>query len=172
MRPKMPHSTSSANPGVKRSAGFSLIELLIVVAVILIIAAIAIPNFVRSRERANEASAVANLRDITTAQVVYSTTYGIGYAPALTNLGGNSLTPDSTQSGLIDSVLSSGVKTGYTYTYNIIATDINGNVQAYSLNADPVSPGTTGDRHFYTDQSAVIRQNLTGSAGAGDSPIQ
>ena len=70
--------------GMARAArGFSLIELLVVVAVILIIAAIAIPNFLRSKMRANEASAVSSLRSITTADVVYSTTYGVGYSPSL-----------------------------------------------------------------------------------------
>jgi len=156
----------------KRSAGFTLIELLIVVAVILIIAGTAIPNFIRSKMRANEAGAVANLRTITTASVVYNTTYGVGFAPTLAALGGNAATPSSSQAGLIDSVLSVGVKSGYVFTYAVLATDVNGNAQAYSIIADPVTPGTTGDRHFYTDQSAVIRQNLTTSAGPSDPPIQ
>src|SRR5271170_6689594 len=104
--------------GTARTArGFSLIELLIVVAVILIIAAIAIPNFLRSKMRANEASAVANLRNIDTAEVVYTTTYGVGYSPSLATLGGNPTVPDATQAGLIDSVLSSGMKSGYAYTF-------------------------------------------------------
>ncbi len=62
------------------NAGFSLIELLVVVAVILIIAAIAIPNFIRSRMRANESAAAQDARTITTAEVIYSTTYGIGFS--------------------------------------------------------------------------------------------
>src|SRR5580658_11291378 len=90
--------------------GFSLIELLIVVAVILIIAAIAIPNFVRSKMRANEASAVSSLRSITTANVVYSTTYEIGYSSTLAALGGTGSVINSSNAGLVDSVLSSGSK--------------------------------------------------------------
>jgi len=156
----------------KNGAGFSLIELLIVVAVILIIAAIAIPNFIRSKMRANEAASVANLRNIATAETVYNTTYGVGFSLTLANLGGSPAIPDATQAGLIDSVLSAGTKTGYTFTYTVLVTDANGNAQAFGVNADPVAPGTTGDRHFYTDQSAVIRQNLTAAAGAGDPPIQ
>ena len=154
-----------------KSAGFSLIELLVVVAVILIIAAIAIPNYVRSKMRANETAAVANLRNISTANVVYTTTYGIGFAPTLPALGGNSTTPDSTQAGLIDSVLSAGIKSGYSYTYIPGVADANGNYNSYTVNADPVVPGTTGDRHFYTDQTAVIRQNDTATAGPSDPPL-
>jgi type IV pilus assembly protein PilA len=156
----------------KRSAGFSLIELMIVVAVILIIAGIAIPNFIRSKMRANEAGAVSNVRTITTASVVYNITYGVGFASSLPALGGNPATPSAAQAGLIDAVLSSGVKSGYIFTYTVLATDANGNATAYSVNADPITPGTTGDRHFYTDQTAVIRQNLSTSAGPSDSPIQ
>jgi len=156
----------------KRSAGFTLIELLIVVAVIMIIAGTAIPNFIRSKMRANEAGAVANMRTITTASVVYNTTYGVGFAPTLVALGGNPATPSAALAGLIDSVLSTGVKSGFIFTYTVLAVDVNGNAQAYSVNADPITPGTTGDRHFYTDQSAVVRQNLTASAGPSDPPLQ
>jgi type IV pilus assembly protein PilA len=162
-------ASSSRN---RASAGFTLIELMIVMAVILIVAGIAIPNFMRSRIAANEAGAVANVRTITTANVVYNTTYGVGFAPTLPALGGNPTTPSATQAGLIDSVLSAGVKNGYTFTYNVLSTDASGNALAYSINADPISPGVSGDRHFYSDQSAVIRYNLTTTAGPSDSPLQ
>jgi type IV pilus assembly protein PilA len=154
------------------SRGFSLIELLIVVAVILVIAAIAVPNFLRSKMRANEASAVANLRNIDTAEVVYSTTYGVGYSPSLATLGGNPTTPDATQAGLIDSVLSSGTKSGYTYTFAVTSVDASGNVLGYSVNADPSVAGTTGDNHFYSDQTAIIRVNNVVVAGPSDPAIQ
>jgi type IV pilus assembly protein PilA len=159
----------------RKATGFSLIELLVVVAVILIIAAIAIPNFIRSRMRANEAGATANLRTICTANVVYNTTYNVGFAPALDSLGGPSTTtPTSTQAALIDEVLSAPpyIKAGYVYTYTVTATDPNGEAQAFSINADPVQPGITGDRHFYTDQTNVIRFNTTSTASASDAPIQ
>src|SRR5438270_13929942 len=99
-----------------KEKGFSLIELLIVVAIILIIAAIAIPNLLRSKMAANEASAVASLRTINTSSVAYSTTYG-AYPTNLTNLGPASGAPSSTTADLVDSVLASGTKSGYTITY-------------------------------------------------------
>jgi type IV pilus assembly protein PilA len=170
---KMKQTTMPKKLKVKLAPnGFSLIELLIVVAVILVIAAIAIPNFIRATMRANEPSAAANLRTISTGEVVYNTTYGIGFSPSLPALGGNPTIPDATQAGLIDSVLSAGTKSGYQYTYTVVNTDANGNVTDYSLNADPSIPGTSGDRHFYSDQSAIIRFNTTVTAGATDSAIQ
>src|SRR5260370_17212058 len=97
--------------------GFSLIELLLVVAVILIIAAIAIPNFLRSRMRANETSAVASLRVIDTAAVTYSITYpDLGFPPQLTTLAGaNPCSSSSTQSCLIDDLLAQGTQPGYSF---------------------------------------------------------
>jgi len=152
--------------------GFSLIELLVVVAVILIIMAIAIPNFIRSKMRANEASAVQNLRNITTAEVVYSTTYEIGFSPDLPSLGGSGVVVDQTQAGLIDQVLSGGQKSGYVFTYTALTTDSLSHVTSYSVNADPLVQGNTGIRHFYADQTGVIRANDSVTAGATDPAIQ
>lgn len=152
--------------------GFSLIELLIVVAVILIIVAIAIPNFVQSKMRANEASAVANLRNITTAEVIYSTTYAIGFSPDLPSLGGPGTTVSQTNAELIDEVLSSGKKSGYQFTYAVLTTDASGNATSYSVNADPLVSNYTGMRHFYADQTAVIRENDSVPASVTDNPLQ
>jgi type IV pilus assembly protein PilA len=153
----------------KRQKGFSLIELLIVVAIILIIAAMAIPNLLRSKMSANEASAVGSLRTLNTAAITYSTTYG-GYPGTLTNMG-PATAATSTSADLIDSVLASGTKSGYSFTWSKGATDSNGNVLTYAVNADPNARGTTGQRSFYTDQSGVIRSNTTGTASATSTPI-
>ena len=152
-----------------KQKGFSLIELLIVVAIILIIAAIAIPNLLRSRMAANEASAVGSLRTINTACVTYSSTYGIGFPTALSNLGTNG-PASSASADLIDSVLAGGVKSGYQFTYAFTPA-ISSVVPAYQVNADPLSAGQTGQRHFYTDQSGVIRFNVSSPATVSDLPI-
>jgi len=152
--------------------GFSLIELLIVVAIILVIAAIAIPNFMRSRMAANESASVQNMRNITTANVVYSSTYGIGYASTLATLGPppGSGQPTINNSSLIDDILAVGTKSGYTYTYTP-GSPVNGVIDSFQLTAAPVAPGVTGNRYFFTDDSGVIRQNTSAVATVSDTPI-
>jgi type IV pilus assembly protein PilA len=153
--------------------GFSLIELLIVVAIILIIAAIAIPALMRSRMAANEASAAESLRTINTACTNYATTYGMGFPSALSNLSGTpGAAATSTAAQLIDDVLGiAQVKSGYTFTYT--PGSPSGNVvPTYSLTALPSVAGQTGTRGFYTDHSNVIRFNISGTASSTDSPIQ
>ena len=155
----------------RSNAGFSLIELLVVVAVILIIAAIAIPNYMKSKMRANEASAVQNLRNVATAELVYSTTYGVDFSSTLLQLSGDGINPSQNNAGLIDEILASGIKSGYVVTYTPVTFDPKGNPSTYSVTADPQVPGTTGSRHYYTDQSCVIRWNDNVQAGPTDPPI-
>ena len=160
---------------MKRQKGFSLIELLIVVAIILIIAAIAIPNFIRSRMAANEASAVSSLRSVNTAEVAYFTTYpNQGYSPALTSLGGVAPCVVATAAAacLVDDLLANASaaatgKSGYFFTY------LSGAAPAttYTITGQPNSPGSTGQRGFFTDQTAVLRYAVSGAASVGSSPL-
>ncbi|MGA3166594.1 MAG: prepilin-type N-terminal cleavage/methylation domain-containing protein [Terriglobia bacterium] len=156
----------------KNSSGFSLIELLIVVAIILIIAAIAIPNLLRSRIAANQASAVGSLRTLNTAEITYSSTFNVGFSSLMTYLappvaGSN---PTSTAAGLIDSVLAGGSKSGYAFAYSAGPPDSTGRTDYYSFTATPISD-STGTNYYFTDQSGVIRQNNTTTASSSDSPI-
>jgi len=152
--------------------GFSLIELLIVVTIILIIAAIAIPNLMRSKIQANETAAVGALKALTEACILYSNTYG-GFPHAVSDLGPASggAAPTSASADLIDSVLASGVKSGYRFAYVAGAADPSGNVLSYSITATPVTAGSTGQRSFYTDQSGTIRSTLSGTADSSSAPL-
>src|SRR5690348_1014433 len=120
----------------RKQKGFSLIELLIVVAIILIIAAIAIPNLLRSKMAANQASAVGSVRTINTAAITYNSTYGNGYPKDLTKIGTNGTTVGCGNANLIDSVLTSGTKSGYTFILTGTGTQLTTNNSACTNTAD------------------------------------
>ena len=158
-----------------KQKGFSLIELLIVVAIILIIAAIAVPNLLKSKMAANEASAAASVRTVATGNVTYASTYNIGYAGSLAQLGPPvaPATSSSAAANLIDSVLSginpgpvaAPVKAGYTFTYaapNATPTAATPN-NTFSLAATPFSAGSSGTSTFCLDQTNVVRKDPAGS---------
>ena len=155
----------------KNSRGFSLIELLIVVAIILIIAAIAIPDLLKSRQAANQASAVGSMRTLNTSEVTYASTYTTGFSSTLAQLDGTVTPSDANSAGLIDTVLGSGLKSSYTFTYtptNITATPPR--VDGYHVQTGPVA-GTGNGNFYYTDESGVIRQNTSTTATSTDSPL-
>lgn len=156
--------------------GFSLIELLIVVAIILIIAAIAIPNLLRSKLAADQASAVANLRTISTASVSYWVTYSNGYPATLGTLGGVQGSPATCNLAiLIDEVIASAPsqKSGYQFAY----TGDQGNVTSvppgctpgfvgYLATASPIVAGLTGNISYCTNEPGVIHFDTTGAVAA------
>jgi prepilin-type N-terminal cleavage/methylation domain-containing protein len=155
-----------------RQNGFSLIELLVVVAIILIIAAIAIPNLLGSKMAANEASAVGSLRTYTTAVITYaSQCEDIGFPNDLTGLGPGA--GDCTGMGIVDDVLGGAVnpsKNGYAFAY-VAVPGVTTN-EGYTLNADPLTRGTSGRRSFYTDQAGVIYYSQSAPASPTDPALQ
>ena len=168
----MPHTYKHNHPR-RREGGFSLIELLIVVAVILVIAAIAIPSLTHAKMAANEAAATSALRTLATQEVNYNAAWSSGFSPTLTALGppppGNVASPATAD--LIDIELASGIRGGYHYIYTPIDPSSSGRPSGYEINANPISPGITGQWYYYVDQSNVIRQNYGSAADQTSAPI-
>jgi type IV pilus assembly protein PilA len=141
---------------------------------ILIIAAIAIPNLLRSRMAANEASAVGTLRTYNMAMVSYATLCpAAGYPASFENLGPGEPGPDKcAHADLVQQPLAVQVpvQAGYHFFYTAQA-DSDGRISRYVISADPVTPGSTGLRHFFTDESGVIRFSMRGGADASSPPL-
>jgi prepilin-type N-terminal cleavage/methylation domain-containing protein len=154
-----------------RERGFTLVELLIVISIILIIAAMAVPNFMRARLAANEASAVSSCRTLNTAELTYYAFYQRGYTNTLAQLGPPASGPATAAAAdLIDSTLASGRKSGYVFNY-VPGGLTAGMYTSYSLQANPATPGSTGISYFYTDPSGVIRLSSSEAAGPSSSPV-
>src|ERR1700733_12664942 len=157
-----------------QSQGFSLIELLIVVAIILIIAALAIPNFLQAKIAANQASAVSTVRTLNTASVSYFTTWSNGFPPTLATLGSAGATPLCTGAMLIDNSLATppNRKSGYTLAYTpqgpAIANPPAGCIAGYSsylVTAVPIDV-FTGTNSYCSDKSFVLHFDVTGAPAA------
>jgi len=145
---------------MRRARGFSLIEMLVVVAIILIIAAVAVPSFLRSRMAANESAAAASIRTLNSAQISYNSAYPtVGYASTLGALGGTSCTPpNSTSACLIDTVLAGGQRGGYNFTLSNVTGTPN---STYNVIATPILWNYSGMRYFCSYADAVVRYSMT-----------
>jgi type IV pilus assembly protein PilA len=160
---------------------------LLIIPFILIIAAIAIPNLLRAKMAANEASAVGSLRTINVAAVTYDAKYENGFPSSLEALGAESgATPGCNHAGLLHSSLVSGQRSGYVFTYTPQFPDgasqpvispkaaangcTSGGASGYSVTANPVRRGSTGQRSYYTDQTGLIRSSRDGEPATADSP--
>jgi len=163
---------------MKMQKGFSLIELLIVVGIILIIAAISIPALTRARVAADESSAVGSLRTINSAEISYNAAYpATGFSTSLATLGGplGTCTPSTATGCFIDSVLSSGSKSGYLFAVGNGSCTAGSPQVCYSVVASPQFASYTGAKYFCSFEDGVVRYNtvaISNPCPATVSPLQ
>jgi type IV pilus assembly protein PilA len=159
----------SKSAGRLKGSGMALTGLIlgygsVAIVPVMIIAAIAIPNLLSARMSANESAAVGAIRTINTAVISYQAgAPEKGYPPSLEAMQA---------AGLIDSSLASGEKSGYRFSYTPVDENSDGVVEGYLLNADPLTPGTTGRKHFFSDETGVIRSDSAQMASKESPPIQ
>ncbi|MEQ1353490.1 MAG: DUF4190 domain-containing protein, partial [Candidatus Acidiferrum sp.] len=143
------------------------------IPVVLILAAIAIPNLLRGKMAANEAAAVGSLRSYSYAAGVYAAKCpNVGFPKSLANLGPGS--GDCERADLLDNSLGTDEpsRSGYVFHYAVAETDRLGHATNFTITADPTNQGVTAMRHFYVDYTGVVRVNLTGQADSGSPALQ
>lgn len=159
-----------------RERGFSLLELLIVVAIIVIITTVAVPNLIHTRSSTNEASALKSLQVLNTACVQYYSTYG-SYPHNQSDLGppsNGTMSKTGADMAPPDLAPPGGAvptKAGYTFRYVAGQADVNGNIHTYTIIADPLQYKETGVRRFFCDQTTVVRATSDGSPASAASPL-
>lgn len=146
---------------MKTNKGFTLVEIMVVVAIVMILATLVVSSVLRARHNANEMAAVAACKTVVTAcQNFYTNTLPHTYPSSLSEL----IQPQSNPP-YIDNVLASGTKQGYRFTYALV------NTESFTLNADPAISGKTGTRHFFVDETGIIKANSNGQAASGDPAV-
>jgi len=159
----------------RRANGFTLMELLIVMAIITVLMLIAIPSYLNYVRLANETSAVKSIQTISQAQTQFSMQYPVsGYSCTLTALGGDphSGPPSATNAEILPPDLTSGIKSGYQFTIsNCVKNSNNGNdrVTGFTITAQPITVGKTGNRTFCSDESGLIKFDPTGGTNCTQS---